>query len=142
MVQEHSPVPRARDDGAVFGGMERTDVVCVSEEGEVWLALGARQREDVDYRVLPSRDRVACDLQLSKGQGLTCARVAPQTIYSPSGAPGAGGRYATALMYLEPALRVDACTNAAPVALVHEIAVVSREAERMRSSVGDTTALT
>ena len=37
---------------------------------------------------------------------------------------------------------MDAWANAGPLVLVHEIAVVSREAERMRSFVGEATALT
>ena len=64
----YSLVPRARDDGAVFGGMERTDVVCVSEEGEVGFSVGGREREDIDNRILTSRDRVACASRLARNR--------------------------------------------------------------------------
>ena len=45
-------------------------------------------------------------------------------------------------MKREPARRVEACVKDGPDVLDQEIAVVSREAERIRSLVGATTALT
>ena len=56
---DHAPVPRARDDGAVFRDMEGAHVLGVAEEGEARLALGARERKDVDNSVLASRYCVA-----------------------------------------------------------------------------------
>ena len=136
---DHGPVPRARDDGAVLRDVEGAYVLCVAEEREAGLALGAREREDVDDRVLASRDRVAWARAEHEDEEEARRRL-PK--YVPSGAPGAGGRYATALMKREPARRVDVWAKAAGDDLDQEIAVESREAERIRSSVGATTALT
>ena len=62
---------------------------------------------------------------------------------SPCGSSGLGGRYVTALMYRDPARKVTAGLKPGASAFrIHEIAVLSREAERTRSLVGAATART
>lgn len=50
-----------------------------------------------------------------------------------------GGRYSTALTNLEPDRRMELGENDEDEFLSHDIAVESREADRTRSFVGDTT---
>jgi len=54
----------------------------------------------------------------------------------PFGASAVGGRYVIAFTYREPGRKTVARKNSPLSDLCHEIAVVSREAERTRSSMG------
>lgn len=49
--------------------MEGADVVRVSEQREIGLSLSGWQREDIDNRVLTSRDRVTCASPLNTETG-------------------------------------------------------------------------
>ena len=63
-------------------------------------------------------------------------------MFLPCGASGVGFRKATALMKREPARNVCAAEKEESDAFIHEIAVESREDDRIRSFEGATTALT
>jgi len=65
------------------------------------------------------------------------------TINTPFGASGVGGTIVTAFTYPGPGLKILSCSNGADgLGFCHRIAVESRDAESIRSLVGDASART
>lgn len=109
----------------------------MSDETEIGLVSRVLQIEYVDNRIPPACYGITwCESNRSETQNL-------KTRYFglPFGASGVGGKQATALTYVDPALRIDSGLNCADEGsdLCHEMAVESLEAERISWSVGELT---
>ena len=131
--------------------MQCADVVFVADQRILRLFLWGIQSVDVDDHTLASRDRIACirPISISKIQGslaplpFSAANISTggwreEGRNIPFGASAVGGTTVTAFTYPEPGLKVLSCSNGADgLGFRHKIAVESRDADSIRSSVGD-----
>jgi hypothetical protein len=136
--------------------VQSADVVFVTDQAIFRLFLRGIQSIDVDNHILTRRDRIAyAPSQINqKGKRKSFCIRSPQASPNgtdererscdiPFGASEVGGTIVTAFTYPEPGLKVLSCSNGAEgLGFFHKIAVASRDAESIRSSVGDASART